>query len=216
MRTAPDPRIYLRPQSTAEAVAVLILLDASASTARPAGTSGRSVLEAARVAALACAGALESAGHACAIQAFASDGRHAVQVGCLKDFGERSDDDAVLARSAALASALSTRVGAALRHAGAVLARRREARRLVLLLTDGEPHDIDVHDSRYLLDDLRAAAAETRRRGIGVACLDLDGSAAAARREALRRVFAPGACRALPRLDTLPQALAAVLAGAWA
>lgn len=214
MRSSPDPRLYLRPAPGVEPWAVTILVDASASTARAADLSGRSVLDQARMAALACALALESAGHACAIQAFASEGRHAVRVWRLKDFDQACADTSVLDCMAALDSALSTRIGAALRHAGALLAARAETTRCVLLLTDGEPHDIDVHDSRYLLEDLRIACGELRRRGLRVGCLNLDADAPPARRHAMRAAFAAGCYRDVASLQALPDASLAVLTGA--
>ena len=214
MRVSPDPRVHLRPEEGSDPLAVTILVDASASTARPAHAGARTLLQAERLAALACADALELSGHDCAIRAFASDGRHAVRMERVKEFGQDTGDPLVLERAAALRSALSTRVGAALRHAGAMLARRPNARRLVLLLTDGEPHDVDVHDRRYLLEDLRVAVGEVRRRGVAVACLDLDTTAPAARRDALRRAFPPGACAEVTRPARLAEAIVGVLAAA--
>lgn len=214
MRVSPDPRVHLRPEGGSDPIAVTILVDASASTARTAQGDARSLLQVERLAALACADALQRTGHDCAIRAFASDGRHAVRMERVKDFGEDAGAPRVLERAAAMRSALSTRVGAALRHAGTTLSRRPNARRLVLLLTDGEPHDVDVHDSRYLLDDLRVAVGELRRRGVAVACLNLDTALPAARRDALRRAFPPGACAEARHPARLAEAIVGVLAAA--
>jgi hypothetical protein len=214
MRASPEPRVYLGGSPGVESWAVMLLVDSSASTARPADACGNSVLDQARLAALACAAAFEAAGHRCAIQAFASEGRGAVRMSLLKDFGERSDAPQVIERTAALASGLSTRIGAAVRHGAAALARRPETRRFMLLLTDGEPHDIDVHDSRYLLEDLRIASQDAGRRGVRVGCLNLDAGAPRARRDALKRAFPAGCCRDVQGLQALPDALLAVLSGA--
>jgi hypothetical protein len=214
MRVSPDPRVHLRAERGDDRLAVSLLVDASASTGRAAGAGGSTVLDVARLAALACADALAAHGHACAVHAFASDGRHAVRLSRVLDFGETAGDPRVLERAAALRSGLSTRIGAALRHAGGMLAGRREARRLVLLLTDGEPHDVDVHDSRYLLDDMRVAVGELARRGVVVACLNLDAAAHAARRDALRRAFPAGTCAEVTQPARLAEAIAAALAAA--
>jgi nitric oxide reductase activation protein len=125
-----------------------------------------------------------------------------VRVQRVKDREEKACDEAVLARAAGLLSAGSTRMGAALRHAMAQLPVR--SRSLILLLTDGEPHDVDIHDPRYLTEDLAHALADARRAGIAVACLH---SAPDGASSALRRVFPPGSYVALPGAARLAQTL---------
>jgi Mg-chelatase subunit ChlD len=71
----------------------------------------------------------------------------------------------------ALSAGYSTRLGAALRHAGAGLASQPTHRRLLLLVTDGEPSDIDCPDPRYLLEDARRAVQSLAARGMDVFCL---------------------------------------------
>jgi nitric oxide reductase activation protein len=73
----------------------------------------------------------------------------------------------------------------------------------VLLLTDGKPHDIDIHDPHYLPADARQAVREAARRGVRVQCLSLDVTALSA----LQRVFGPGQAQALKTLADLPAAL---------
>ena len=70
------------------------------------------------------------------------------------------------ARLAAMNGELSTRMGAAMRHAGRLLARRPERKRLLVVLTDGAPSDVDVRDPQYLRADARKAVeALGRERG---------------------------------------------------
>ena len=69
---------------------------------------------------------------------------------------------------------LSTRMGTALRHAGTFLQDRRAHKKLILLVTDGEPSDIDVHDSQYLMFDAKKAVEENNRHGIFTYCMSLD------------------------------------------
>ena len=61
---------------------------------------------------------------------------------------------------------LSTRLGAALRHAGRVIGGTVSARKLVIVLTDGEPSDIDVSDPLVLVEDARRAAVGLHAAGI--------------------------------------------------
>ena len=111
------------------------------------------------------------------LRAFASAGREDVRVFCLKDFDEPYGAP-VKARLAHLEPQLSTRLGTALRHAGAEIAAVRSHRKLILVLTDGEPSDIDVVDPRDLVEDARRAALALRSRGIDVFGVTLDPSGA--------------------------------------
>jgi len=174
-----EPRVYRRRQTTRDMGSTLLLLDTSAST--------ETLLPAAREAALRAAASIERAGGECAIHSFCSDGRHAVHYSQLKAFGETLGP-ACIERLMRLRSRLSTRLGAALRHATRLIALRHAALRRVLLLTDGRPHDVDVHDPHYLVEDARQAVREAARRGVLMQCVSLD----AAAWKPLQRVFGPG------------------------
>ena len=180
---------------------------AAAASAPPAWGAGLTLLQALSGAAWLSVRAWAQAGHQPALMAFRSQGRHQVELLRLHDF------DAPLHapchapdRLAGLQPQGSTRLGAAVRHACWRLQGR--ARPQVLLLTDGEPHDVDVFDRRYLLDDLRQAVLAARRHGIHVGCL----VAGAAPSPALRRAFSPGACQALHGWQALPGQLLQALA----
>ncbi|MCP4233262.1 MAG: VWA domain-containing protein, partial [Aestuariibacter sp.] len=68
----------------------------------------------------------------------------------------------------------STRMGAAMRHAAHYLEARRSDKKLLLILTDGEPSDIDVNDQRLLIEDTRKAVQELDQKGIYTYCINLD------------------------------------------
>ena len=78
------------------------------------------------------------------------------------------------ARLAGLRGGYSTRIGAAIRHAGADLKRQITHRRLLLIVTDGEPSDVDVAERRYLVEDARHAVQELGHQGVDVFCVGLD------------------------------------------
>jgi nitric oxide reductase activation protein len=65
-------------------------------------------------------------------------------------------------------------MGAALRHAGQMLGARRSEKRILLVLTDGEPADIDVSDPQYLIADCKNAVESLSTAGITSFCLSLD------------------------------------------
>jgi nitric oxide reductase NorD protein len=217
LRRQPDPRIYLHPQRAPQPMSVLVLLDASISTLRPASRanaseSNQTLLDVLRESALLTAAALEHAGHWCAVQAFASNTRQQVRVQRIKGFADRADSAHTLARLAGVQGEWSTRLGAALRHACSQL--RGHSRPHVLLLTDGQPHDVDVHDSHYLPADLQHAVQETCGGGMLVSCLNMlgDDEASLDEHRAMQRALGAHACRAVRTLGDLPHQLLACLA----
>lgn len=168
---APDPRIHQRQQRLPTPLAVLLLVDASRSTAAPGWAGSAAVLHDMQVSALTTAQALQSLGHRTAVSAFASHGRHRVFMPSLQAWGEPVKGRAL----PPLPSEGSTRLGAVLRH-GLQLCRvdaqqHPSWRRVILLVTDGELHDVDVHDPAYLGADLQRALVEAARQGVGVGSL---------------------------------------------
>jgi nitric oxide reductase NorD protein len=111
-----------------------------------------------------------------AIHGFDSDGRHDVQYYRFKDFTSHFDDDAK-ARFAGMRGGLSTRMGAVLRHAGYHLSKQQEKRKLILLVTDGEPADVDERDPQHLRHDTKKAVEELYSKGVLSYCLTLDPNA---------------------------------------
>jgi len=200
----PDPRVYRDRRPRGRDLATLIILDVSQSTAA-IGAGGQSVLAAERLAVAALAAALTARGDQYAMRAFASAGRDDVRLTRLKDFDEPLTP-AVTARLAGLSPGLSTRLGAALRHAGAELAPLRTSRKLVLVLTDGEPSDIDVAHPQELVEDARRAVLGLRLRGVDVFGIVMDpddaGSGSA--------IFGRHNTMAVRRLEELPAKLAGV------
>jgi nitric oxide reductase NorD protein len=72
-----------------------------------------------------------------------------------------------------------TRVGAAIRHASALLVRQTARYRLLMILSDGKPNDVDVYEGLYGIEDTRQAVAEARRDGLVPFCLTVDRDAPA-------------------------------------
>jgi nitric oxide reductase activation protein len=69
---------------------------------------------------------------------------------------------------------LSTRMGAAIRHATAALKVQRSNKKLLLVITDGEPADVDVRDPQYLRHDAKKAVEAAAREGVLTFCMSLD------------------------------------------
>lgn len=161
-----DPRLFRRARPAARA-SVLLLLDLSQSTL--AAWDGRSltVQRALQQTALWLARQLTSQGARVAVHGFASNGRTEVGYWRAVDFGEACSAPAL----AAMPVRHSTRLGAALRHARAVLAEEAGPHRSLVLLSDGQPWDIDVFESGHLLQDARRAVHELRAAGMLAGCL---------------------------------------------
>ncbi len=172
MGVAPDPRLYRDHTPIGRDLATLLILDTSQSTTARAST-GLTILDAQHRAVAAFGEALHTCGDRFALRSFASAGRDDVRVTRLKDFDEPLGP-VVRERLAGLQACLSTRLGAALRHAAAEIAPQPTARKLVLVLTDGEPSDIDVIDPAELVEDARRAVLDLRRRGIDVYGIVMD------------------------------------------
>jgi nitric oxide reductase activation protein len=68
----------------------------------------------------------------------------------------------------------STRMGAAMRHAAHYLEKQAADKKLMLILTDGQPSDIDTRDGELLIADARQAVKELDRQGIYSYCINLD------------------------------------------
>lgn len=198
----PSPRIHGRYERRSRDLSVLLLLDMSQSTADTVRGSGRTVLDIERQATALLALAMTELGDPFAIAAFASDKREDVRYVRVKDFANPFDRLSQ-ANLAGLASGLSTRLGAAMRHAGTELARQRSYRRLLLVVTDGEPSDIDVEDRRYLVEDARKAVHQLNRLGIDTFCVGLDSDADSY----LGRIFGPRNAISIAAVERLAELL---------
>jgi len=171
--TQPDPRINMSHKNDGRSIAVSLLLDLSASLADiPAGCT-QSKLELSQEAVSLLGWAVDQMGDPFAIGGFHSDTRHEVRYLHIKGYKEPWGDE-VKARLAAMDAGFSTRMGAALRHAGHYLSHQQADKKLLLVLTDGEPADIDSRDPQHLIEDSRMAVRELDQQGIYTYCINLD------------------------------------------
>ncbi len=169
----PDPRINMSHRTDGRDIAVLLLLDLSESLNEKVEGSDQTILELSQEAVSLLAWSIQHLGDPMAIGGFHSNSRHDVRYYHLKGFGEDWNDD-VKARLAAMKAGWSTRLGAAMRHGAHYLGNRKADKKLMLILTDGEPADVDVKDERLLIEDARRAVTELDREGIFTYCISLD------------------------------------------
>ena len=197
----PEPRINVSHRTNGRDISVLLLIDLSQSLNETLPGSGQTILDTAREAVALLGWAIDQLDDACAIAGFHSNTRHEVCYHHIKGFSERWDD-AVKARLTAVEAGWSTRMGAAIRHARQMLSARKSEKRILLVLTDGEPTDIDVADPQYLIADTKKAVAERSTAGVTTFCLSLDPKADAYAGDIFGRNW-----RVLDRIERLPEQL---------
>ncbi|MBN2906519.1 MAG: VWA domain-containing protein [Rhodobacteraceae bacterium] len=208
MGQQPDPRVMMRSVRKTRDIAVMALLDLSESTNDPVAGQDQTVLDLTRAATVLLAEAIHTVGDAFALHGFCSDGRHNVFYQRYKDF-DQPWGDLPKARLAGMEGRLSTRMGAAIRHAGAQLAKVAATKKLMLILTDGAPADIDVRDPQYLRQDARAAVQEVAKQGVVPFCLTLDPRADSY----VAQIFGQRNYLVLENVERLPERLPQLYAG---
>ena len=178
-------RLYQRRVRDRHDLASLLLADLSLSTDAHVDDDQR-VIDVVRDSLYVFGEALAGSGDAFSMVGFSSL-RRSLRLHELKGFDERWAAPA-LARIGAVKPGYYTRMGAALRAGTRRLALRPERQRLLLLLTDGKPHDLDGYEGRWGLEDTRQAVVEARRAGVLPFALSIDAQAG----DVMPRLFGPG------------------------
>jgi nitric oxide reductase NorD protein len=171
---AGSERVHLAARPQGYDLAVTLLVDVSLST--DAWIDGRRVLDVEKEALLVLAHGLSACGDHHSILTFTSRRRSWVRVETVKAFGEPMGAP-IERRIGALKPGYYTRIGAAVRHATAELARQPQRKKLVLVLTDGKPNDVDHYEGRFAIEDTRKAVQEARRAGTTVFGVTIDATA---------------------------------------
>lgn len=169
---APAGAFYQSRRPAPRRLGLLLLIDGSASTDAWVGGHVR-VIDVEKEAALLAAAALDGARMDFAAFAFSGEGPLGVQVRGIKEFNHPWDNGC-RCRIAGLEPDRYTRLGAALRHAGAILAGQAVDHRLLLLFSDGRPNDCDRYASRHGVEDARQALVEARLQHISPYCFTVD------------------------------------------
>ncbi len=166
------PGLYQQTRVARRDLAILLLVDVSGSTDGWI-SSDRRIIDVEREALLLVCLALESLGEPYSVLAFSGESAAGVVVRSVKSFAE-SFGGAVQLRIAGLEPEKYTRAGAAIRHSMALLMRQAARHRLLLLLSDGKPNDMDQYDGRYGVEDMRQSIVEARLQGVSTFCLTID------------------------------------------
>lgn len=182
-------------------LACLLLADLSLSTDAWISDSHR-IVDVIRDSLLLFAEAMTATGDRFGIYGFSSLRRQNIRFHLLKDFAGRYDA-AARGRILALKPGYYTRMGAAIRQSARILAEQPAGRRLLLLISDGKPNDLDLYDSRYGIEDTRMAVYEARRLGLTPFCVTIDREAGAY----LPYLFGPAGFCVIRKPEELPRRL---------
>jgi nitric oxide reductase NorD protein len=117
--------------------------------------------------------ALAATGDRFALYGFSSRRRSHVRFHTLKNFDE-CYSEIVNGRIHAVRPGYYTRMGAAIRYASQLLGEQSSSQKLLLILTDGKPNDLDKYEGRYGIEDTRMAVREAAKQGVRPFCVTID------------------------------------------
>lgn len=167
-----EPGLYIDSRNQQRDLSCLLLADLSLSTDAWVNNSAR-VIDVIRDSLMLFGEALSATGDRFALYGFSSVRRDNVRYHVLKNFDERYGNT-IRGRLAVIKPGFYTRMGAAIRHSANILSKQKSARRLLLILTDGKPNDLDKYEGRYGIEDTRVAIQEARRLGLTPFCVTID------------------------------------------
>ena len=192
--------IWGRTQDHERDMAVAVLVDVSLST--DSYIDNYRVLDVEKEALTVLAHGLEDCGDELAIYSFTSRKRDQVLVETVKEFDEPVQG-VVSERISAMKPGYYTRIGAAIRHVAEDLMARPNKHKLLLVLSDGKPNDLDHYEGQYGVEDTRIAVREARRKGLAVFGITVDKQA----REYVPRLFGQGGFAIIGQINHLSTAL---------
>ncbi|WP_108485489.1 nitric oxide reductase activation protein NorD [Oceaniglobus ichthyenteri] len=195
-----DDRVFQSSRQTQRDLTVAFLIDTSRSTESAVGDT--CVIDVARDALAALAGGIDAAGDRLGIWGFSSLKRDRVFLTRCKGF-DQTMGPAVIDNICALKPGHYTRLGAAIRHVSAQLAEQSAAKKLLIVLTDGKPNDLDHYEGIHGIEDSHMAVGEARRAGQAVhgIVIDEDGQ------DWFARIFGRGGFHLMTRPDRLTRVL---------
>ncbi len=117
--------------------------------------------------------ALEKLQDKFAIYAFSSNKNTNVRFHIIKNFKEKYSD-LIRGRIDSIKPGYYTRLGAAIRESTKILDKQTSENKLLLIISDGKPNDVDRYDGRYGIEDTKKAIEEVKQKGITPFCITID------------------------------------------
>ncbi|WP_068082959.1 nitric oxide reductase activation protein NorD [Polycladidibacter stylochi] len=193
-------RIWQDSRQTERDLSVAFLIDTSRSTESAIGDT--TVIDTAREAMTAMSFGIDAAGDKLGIWGFSSLYRDRVFLSRVKDFQDPMNEQ-IEQNIAALKPGHYTRLGTAIRHVGAQLATQNSARKLLIILTDGKPNDLDHYEGQFGIEDSHMAVRELRSQGMSLHAIVIDEDG----QNWFTRIFGRGGFTLLPNPERLLRAL---------
>ncbi|MEA3292411.1 MAG: VWA domain-containing protein [Pseudomonadota bacterium] len=193
--------VYRDFRNASRDLSCLLLADLSLSTDAWVSDNAR-VIDIIRDSLFLFSEALSATGDRFALYGFSSRKRSHNRFHILKNFAERYSAH-TRGRINAIKPGYYTRMGAAIRNAADLLAEQPSAQKILLLLTDGKPNDLDKYEGRYGIEDTRMALLEAERKGLQPFCVTIDEQA----QEYLPYLFGSRSYVLIRKAEELPRKL---------
>ena len=169
----PSEKIYLSKRKKEKDLSILLLLDVSLSSDGYA--AGNRVIDVEKQVSILFGEILEEFNIDFSIDCFYSKTRNHSSYITIKDFDE--DWNNAKYKVGAVEPSGYTRIGAALRHSGAMLDKRDTKNKWVILISDGKPNDYDKYEGKYGVNDVKQALRELNERQINSYALAIEAQA---------------------------------------
>lgn len=167
-----DTPVYRDVRNLSRNLSCLLLADLSLSTDAYINNEAR-VIDVIRDALYLFAEALTATGDRFALHGFSSRNRNHIRFYNIKGFNDNYNND-IRGHIDAIRPGYYTRMGAAIRYATELLTKEASSQKLLLILTDGKPNDLDKYEGRYGIEDTRMAVLEAEKLGLRPFCVTID------------------------------------------
>lgn len=170
---SPDERVYLSQRKKEKDIAILLLLDNSLSS--DAYTAGNHIIDIEKEVSILFGEILNEFDMQFSIDGFYSKTRNYTVYTTYKDF--ETPWDTAKNRIGMAEPCGYTRIGPALRHAGARLNKTDAKNKWLILLSDGKPNDYDKYEGKHGINDIKQAIRELNEQGINSYALAIEAQA---------------------------------------
>jgi nitric oxide reductase NorD protein len=182
-------------------LAALLLADLSLSTDTSINNDEK-VIDVIRDSLFLFSEALAQTGDRFALYGFSSRKKDHVRLNQIKTFNEKLNAK-IRGRIQAIKPGYYTRLGAAIRHSSYLLSKESAEKRILLIITDGKPNDLDHYEGRYGIEDTRHAIMEAKNMGLHPFCFTIDKEGS----EYLPHIFGPNGYTIIRKPEELPAKL---------
>ncbi|MDQ7042706.1 MAG: VWA domain-containing protein [Sulfurimonas sp.] len=171
-RSGHHQKFYMSYEKKLRDISTLILADVSLST--EAGiTQEMRVIDIIKDTLIVFSESLEKLQDSFSIYTFSSLKNKNVRIEIIKNFKEKYSAF-TRGRISAIKPGYYTRLGAAIREASKILSHQQTSNRLLLIISDGKPNDVDRYDGRYGIEDTKKAIHEAKKMGLTPFCITID------------------------------------------